>query len=1071
VAGGRQATLRGVLFTDMVGSTQLRSHLGDDRADALRRDHDEILGSAVTAHGGRVLRWTGDGIKADFPTASAAFAAALQMQREVTDYAGRARNVSPFQIRIGVSAGEVVLEGNEAHGIAVIEAARLEPMADPGGILATELAQRLARRRVEADFEEVGTFTLKGLDEPVDVVRVLDRSVLDGTRVLARSLVSDRRFPLVGRTAEVALALDAWGAVRQGAAATVFVDGPAGIGKSRLVRQIADRTHSDGAAVLAGSCDSDLAVPFEPFAMAFAEVAGIDDELGRAVASGTGALGALFPARRRDRMEDAGAADRFELFEAVVALLERLAEAHPVVLVLDDLQWATTPTVQLLRHVLRRLEDTPVLVLGTYRTDEVEAGHPLHALLAERPTTEPVTAVHLQGLDAGNVAELVAARVPAAPAGRVDAFARRLHDESAGSPFFTCELLHHLTTTGELTALVLDGEDASLPLPDSVRDVVEQRLARLPHGADEVLSAAAIIGASFDLELVAEVCHLDEADALDRCEGLARMALVQEAGAGRFAFGHALVRTTVLDRLSASRRVLAHRQVAQAIEAQGGAEHDELAHHWLQAGVEDKAYESLERAAERDLEALAFESAVERFQALIDYHQDDPTGDATARARAWLGIGLARRALGQQEFLAAIEQAGRLGRRLRSADLLAEAAIASIWPGNFFVTAGRTETALVELCEDALPYLTDTDPRRSRVLSTLAAHLSFDPDRDRRLGLLREAEEIARRLGDPEMIGTALVAEHLALWDPTTVARRGEIAVEVARMARSSGDAQLEFFGGFLQAFAAVEHGRLDEARDRLARLAGAVTAAQNVYFEFLVDRLAVTLDVFTGAPDAQARVDDLARRYAGTYADTTGTWAIQSGYLARTEGRLAEVIPTVRAMVEGEGVSNWQSAFGLALVAAGEREEANEVLDLLDPPLDYFWLGTTQAAAELATELGRADKLPGYFATLLPHRDLVGITASGSLCIGLVVTTLGQVARALGEHEQAIELLGEAVERSVGMGAAFESVRARLLLASTLVDLGRATEAAPLMDDALEVAKARGFVELEARLLEVTVA
>jgi tetratricopeptide (TPR) repeat protein len=290
-------------------------------------------------------------------------------------------------------------------------------------------------------------------------------------------------------------------------------------------------------------------------------------------------------------------------------------------------------------------------------------------------------------------------------------------------------------------------------------------------------------------------------------------------------------------------------------------------------------------------------------------------------------------------------------------------------------------------------------------------------------------------------------------------------------MARSSGDAQLEFFGGFLQAFAAVEHGRVDEARERLARLGEVVTAAQNVYFEFLADRLGVTLDVFTGAPDAQARVDDLAQRYADTYADTAGTWAIQTGYLARTEGRLADVIPTVRAMIEGEGVGNWQSAFGLALLAAGERDEANLVLDRIDPPLDYFWLGTIQAAGDLAFGLGRTDKLPGYFATLLPHRDLVGMTASGSLCIGLVVTTLGQIALGMGEHEQAIELLGEAVERSIGMGAAFESVRARLFLASALVHLGRAAEAAPLMDDALEVARARGFVELEALLLEVPVA
>jgi class 3 adenylate cyclase/tetratricopeptide (TPR) repeat protein len=1067
VEGGRQATLRGILFTDMVGSTELRSQLGDDRADALRRDHDALLGSAVTAHGGRVLRWTGDGIKADFPTASAALAAAMEMQREVEAYGHGPRATSPFQIRIGVSAGEVVVEGNEAHGIAVIEAARLEPLAAPGEILATDLAQRLGERRVDATFEEVGSFTLKGLDDAVTVVRVVDSASAGPSLPFSRSLVIDRRFPLVGRGEEVRRGFDAWRTAKTGAAATVFLAGPAGIGKSRLAAQIADRAHSDGAVVLAGSCDSDLAVPYEPFAIAFSEIAGVDDDLGRAVASGTGVLGPLFPARRRERMEDGGASDRFELFEAVVALVDRLAAEQPVVLVLDDLHWATPPTIQLLRHLMRRTEDTALLVIGSYRTDEVLPGHPLHALLAERAAGD-VTVLRLGGLGAAEITELVAARVPAAPIGRIEGFARRLHEESAGSPFFTCELLHHLTTTGQLAELVTDGDQASLPLPDSVRDVVDQRLARLPAGSDEIIATAAIIGAGFDLELLAQVGELDPTDALARCEALVRTALVQEVGAGRFAFAHALVRTAVLDRLGPSRQVLAHRQVAQAIEALGRPDHDELAHHWLLAGVADKANESLERAAERDLEALAFESAADRYQALIDYHHDDPTGDAAARARAWLGLGLARRALGQSEFLDAIHEAGRLGRRLRDVDLLAEAAIASIWPGNFFVIAGAPDVTNVELCEDALGYLDDTDPRRPRVLSTLAAHLSFDPDRERRLELLHEAEAISRRIGDPELIGTALVAEHLSLWDPTTVERRGQIAVEVSRMARSSGDVELEFFGGFLQALGATEHGRLDEARDRLGRLDETITASQNFYFAFLADRLDVTLDVFKGEPGAQLRVDDLAKRYADTYADHSGTWAIQTGHLARQSGNLGDLVPALRAMVETTAVGNWWAAFGLALLHAGERDEAEEIYDQLDDtPLDYFWLSTVQAAAELAVGLGRRDGMQHRLELLTPHRDLVGVTASGSVCFGLVVTSLGELVLGLDDLDLARAYLEEAATRAAAKGTRFESVRARRLLATVLGRQGL-TDQAAILRGALADAREHGFADEERLLLEL---
>ncbi len=1056
--GRRQAALRGVVFTDMVGSTQLRSRLGDDRADALRRDHNALLGSAVTAHGGRVLRWTGDGMKADFPTASAALATAMDMQRAVSAYGQGDGAVSPFQIRIGVSAGEVVMEGNEAHGIAVIEAARLEPLAAPGEILTTDLARRLAQRRVAADFEEVGSFELKGLDEPVEVVRVIDAAGDSSTRLFSRTVAVDRRFPLVGRADEVGRALECWGDARSGSLRTVFVAGPSGIGKSRLVAQVADRAHAEGAIVLAGSCDSDLAVPYEPFAMAFAEAAATDDELGRAVASGAGALGALFPARR-DRTDDPGPAARFELFEAVVGLTRRLARAHPVVLVLEDLHWATAPTVQLLRHLMRGTDRSGVLVLASYRPEEVGPGHPLHDLLTDQQAS-PSTVLRLTGLDAADVAELVAARAPYADDAHIEAFSRRIHDESAGSPLFACELLHHLASTGSLEQLVEHGDALHLPLPDSVRDLVEQRLGRLPDDGEEVLSLAAVIGAAFDLELLASLTEQSEAEVLDHCEALARLALVQEIDAGRFGFSHAVVRTTLVERQSASRQALAHRRIAEAIEALGRPDHDDLAHHWLQAGAESRANEHVERAAERDLEALAYESAADRYQALIDYHADDPTGDAHARARAWLGRARALRALGQLEYREAVQEAGRLARRLRDTDLLAEAAIASIWPGNFFVRAAEVEHGLVAICEDALAVLPDDDPRRVRVLAVLAAHLAFDADRERRVQLVAEGEAMARRLGDPELIGTVLVAEYLSLWDPSTSARRAEIAQEISRLARASGDVDLEFFAGFLAAVSATERGELVEAGRRIDGLAEVVTASQNTYFGFLVARLRTSLDLYTGQPDMQARIDALAEAYADFHADTTGTWAVQTGYLALSSGTFASVAPALEALLEESSIQNWSIAYGLALFEGGDRAGAEAILDVFtEPRPDYFWLTTMQLAADLTAALGRRDVAEWLFPALNPYRSYLAFTASGSVVSGLVATSLGELALVMGDHEVALDVLDEAVARAVAMGAPYEIVKAKRLLATALLAVEDPDHrAGPLVESATAMADERGF-------------
>lgn len=1045
----------------MVGSSELRTRLGEDRADELRRDHDGLLASAVADHGGAVLRWTGDGLKAAFASASAAVAAAIDMQRAVVRYGRSADAVAPFQMRVGISVGEVTDEDGDLHGVAVIEGARLEALAAPGEILVSDLVLRLGQRRLDVDFEEVGSRTLKGLDQPVTVFRVIDTAGAADRRPVPRAVAVDRRFPMVGRADDLAVAAGLWGEVQAGRSATVLVAGQPGIGKSRFIAQVADVAHADGALVLAGVCDSDLAVPYQPFAMAFGEVPTRDGDLGRALEDGLGPLGPLFPARRGGRFEDAGPSARFELFEAVVALVERLAQDQPVVLALEDLQWATPPTVQLLRHLVRRSSPTRLLLLASYRVDDVGTSHPLHDLLAEIHGSNSVAKVELTALRRADVAELVTDRVPGASVEMVDDFSGRLYDESGGSPFFVCELLDHLSTTGELGNLVGTRSGSELPIPDSVRDVVGQRLGRLPEGAAGLLTSAAVIGQTFDLALLAELAGRSLEEVLGVLEEVERVALVREVDAGRFAFAHAIVRTTLLDGMSASRRALAHRRVAEAIEAVRPADHDELAHHWLLAGVDDKAYVNLELAARRDLEALAYESAIERYQAVLDHHRATPVGDTLATARAWLGVGLGERALGQPDYIAAVEEAGRLGRRLGDPDIVVEAAIASVWPGTFFVSAGRTQTSLVELSEDALELVDADDPRRARVLCTLAAHLTFDADRDRRVGLLGEALEVAQKNGDPELIGSVLVAEYLALWDPTTAARRLEIASEVARLARASGDIDLEFFAGFFAAIGAAERADVGEARRNLQALAGPVTASQNFYFGFLAERLDVSLDVLTCAPGVQGRIDALAARYEGTHADTSGTWALQTGGVARQAGTLGELAPAMRSMVEGSDVGgNWMAPYGLALLDRGDLAAASAVLDdIEEQPLDYFWITTTQIQGELAARLGRRDVAGRIYDLLLPHRHQLGITGSGSLCLGLVATTLGGLALAVGDHEAAIETLAGAVDAADAMGAPFESAMSRRLLVEALVAAGdRAEDVGLLLDEAIELADRHRF-------------
>lgn len=1059
---GSTVTTGAILFTDMVGSTELRSRLGDEAADELRRHHDDLLARAVAEHGGEVLRWTGDGIKAAFTTASDAVAAAVQVQRSVSAHNADPRAVAAFQVRIGLAAGEFTIDAGDHHGMAVIEAARLEAIARPGEILATDVVRVLGQRRAQVIFEEVGERVLKGLDRPVLVHRVVDTTTA-GQPALPRTLSTDRRFPLVGRTEHLSELTSRWERTRAGATGAVFVRGPAGAGKSRLIAQLAEHVHGEGGLVLAGSCNSDLEVPYEPFADALAEAVGLDEPLAAAVATRSGTLARLFPGSTSSAAEAQPAAARLELFEAVAALVDRIAVQRPVLLVLDDLHWAAAPTVLLLRHLVLRRHDVRLLVVASYRDEDLASGHALRELLADLRTSSDHARVGLDLLSEQDIAEMVAAVMPDGSRAQVGSVARVVHRDSAGNAFFACELLSHLAASGQLAA-VADASVDQLPIPESLHDVVAQRLARLGAGTDEVLRYAAVIGPSFDLEVLARVLDRSPDDVLDVLDEACRSTLVVEVGIDQFAFAHAIVRGVLLGELSATRRARAHRRVAEAIEQGGLDQFDELALHWRAAGDESRAIGYVARAARRDLIALAYESARSRYEQVLEVLARDPAAPAGVRAEAWLGYGTAVRALGDPSYMDSVIKAARLARTTRDVEVLGEAAALSIWPGAFYFNAGLPDDDVIEVCESALAVLDTSDPIqarvRVRVLANLASHLTF-VDRERRVAIIAEATELATRLADPALVGVVLNAEFLCMWEPRTHERRVQIGRELTRIARAIGDAEFAFLGRFFTAFCLAEAADVDASmamHDELMQLA---TESRNRYFSFLAERLPISIDVARCRPGVAAEVDRLATTYASTYADTDGTWALHTGARALQVGTLGSMVGVLQAVGASSIPGAWKQALGLAQLWAGDLEGATYALDLVDPlPPNYFWMPVTQVRAELAVGLGRLDRCASLLDELAPYRGRLGIAASGSLCFGLVSRTIGMLALCLGRLDVAVDHLHEAVTQADALRLPFDGVVARRLLADATTDRA---EAEVVRARAREAATAHGFVrELE---------
>ncbi|MFN8023417.1 MAG: AAA family ATPase [Acidimicrobiales bacterium] len=1053
-------TTAAILFTDMVGSTELRGRLGDERADRLRKHHDEIVLGAVHDHHGDVLRSTGDGVKAAFTTASDAVSAAVDVQRAIAAYAASADAVAAFEVRIGVSIGEVVVDDGDHHGMTVIEAARLEAAARPGEILVTDMVRLLARRLDDVGFDEVGERRLKGIDTPVVVHRVVD---LTAAPIPAPArLAADQVAPMVGRADQLAAFDRLWAAARTGSSGVLVVRSRAGHGASRLLAECTGRAHDDRGIVLAGSC-RELGPPYEPFVEALREVASLDDELERALRDPSQPLARLFPGSTADTADTHPNAARLDLFDAVVALVRRLTRRHPVLLAFDDLHRADASTVRLLEHLVGALAGERLLVVVAAHDDphDDEAAF----VVPTWPRTPP-SEVACAPLTEEQLIELVRLRAPGTSP--LDA-ARLGHDllaASAGSPAFAAALVEHVAAGG---MLMVDEAAAGVTssMPASVREVVERRLRRLDADDRELLATAAIAGSAFDVDVVATALERSAGEVLDVLDRLDRDEVVTEVAVGRFAFTHTIVRTHLLDELGPTRRAWAHRRVAEAHELRRPDQFDELIFHWRLAGDESRTIEHLERAARRDMVALAFESARDRSQQVVDLLARDAHADSRRRAIAWLCHGSACRALGESTYTEAILRAARLARAARDTAIFAEAAALSTWPGTFFFIAERPDHELIELCEDALELLDRADPLRVRVLASLASHLTFGSDRERRAELIGEALELAALHHDPLLTANVLNAEFVCLWEPATLERREQIARDLGRIARATGDAEVEFLAGFFAAYCVAERCRLDEAHARLIDLAPVASASRNRYFEFLAERLVLSIDIARCEPGTAARVDELMLRHADTYADTEGTWALQAGLLAHQVGALGGMTHALEALTTGQKARTWIAALALARVSAGDLDGARDLLVAQgDVPKNYFWITVAQVQAEVAATVGSLDHCRHLYDELLPSRGRMGITASGSLCLALVSRSLGELALALGRHDEAIDHLSEAMAQADECALPFEGVVARRLLAASLRALGRHHEAGTCAAAAIDTARARGFAR-ELALLE----
>ncbi|HEV8229590.1 MAG TPA: adenylate/guanylate cyclase domain-containing protein, partial [Candidatus Limnocylindria bacterium] len=645
-----------VLFADLSGFTTLAERLDPEDVRAFQGRLFETLGGIITRFDGFVEKFVGDAVLAVFGAPVAheddperACDAALEMlERSSTlNREWELRLGQPVLLHIGIHTGPVVAGHlGDAAGAAyavtgdtVNTTARLLAAAPPGTILISGTTHALVRHRFAS--EPSGELTLRGKTEPVAAHRLTGAQTARGS---ARGLVAiGLTSPFVGRNDELDQLAAAFARMRRGQAQVVSLVGEAGIGKSRLIAELITRFERDGqladVAVRHVACSSLGEPTYGVFGALFREGYRIDStdslDVARekliATLSSLGAreaeanaiapvLGYLLGLGGDSAPDIEPEQLRRQILLAARVLIERRLDNAPVLVTVDDVQWADTASVELLRDVADQLADRPLMLLLTLRP---EARPPLcaraaHSVIRVAPLSGDETRALIAGLFAGSpdvvshVADFVAAR-------------------AGGNPLFAEEIVRNLVGRGVLqrdaAGWTCTAACEGVEVPPSLHGLLLSRVDRLSADARRVLQEAAVLGAEFDAPLLRAMSSAPETlpAALDR---LVEADLVQAVDRrrtdGRYRFPHGLVREVVYQNLLLSRRTEMHERVGRALEAVVGARPERLsdlealALHFSLSSDKLRGARYMVAAGDRARAVYANEDAIRHFERALE---------------------------------------------------------------------------------------------------------------------------------------------------------------------------------------------------------------------------------------------------------------------------------------------------------------------------------------------------------------------------------------------------------------------------------------------------------------------
>ncbi|MEY2419361.1 MAG: hypothetical protein QOG90_2041 [Actinomycetota bacterium] len=756
------------MFTDIEGSTALRTSLGDSGADDLFASHDELIRKQIADHQGYDQHAAlGDGFLAVFVSTKRALTCAVAIQRAFDEF-NRQRSGPPLRVRIGLNTGEVTQTGGQVSGETVHAASRVCSAADGGQVFVSDVTRQLAGTLPDVSYRDTGEHALKGFPEPWRLWEV----------VWVRE-TSPKAPPFVGREDQLRVLRDRLSAALDGRGSVVLVGGEPGVGKTALVKQLISEAERRGALSVFGRCyESEGTVAYAPFVEMLEQALSVmpADVVMEDMGDSAPEVARMVPELRRRFPDIAEPLDippdqqRRYFFNAVADFIARGAKRFPLVMVIDDVHWADESTLLLIEHIAARIPQERIFAIGTYRDVELEVSRPLAASLERMVRAQIVERLHVSRFDASGVANVLAAlsgRTP--PQAIVDA----VYSETEGNPFFVGEVYRHFVEEGRVFdangEFRTDLKISELEVPESVRLVVGRRLERLGPDAHKALAAAAVIGRAFSfrlLEIISDLQVDDLVDVVDEAEAAQVLVSEERDGEVVFSFAHELIRQTLLSSLSVLRRQRLHLRVADAIEKLDEdavvTRSQEIADHLMKAGASadrGRLIERLTTASERAMAGAAFETVLRLTDdalALLDEHDHAKLG------ALWELRGQALRALGR--FEACVDAWNRSVDHYIADGEVNDAARVFWTMGVSQIWLGQMTEAFVT-CNRALEVVGDIKtPERLLVSSGYGGLLSF-LDYDQAVAGIDAAIAAVGDGADDRSLGIAMWSRCIAQWN------------------------------------------------------------------------------------------------------------------------------------------------------------------------------------------------------------------------------------------------------------------------------------------------------------------